>query len=179
MITQKQKSGFSLVEILVVLAVLGIMLPAFFSLVFSVLRQQVKLQYMSRVKREGDAAFALMREVARDRSVRLTDAPSGAGICETAGTSANTVYFYDETGNWITFILQNNQIVAQRNTGSETLTSSNVTVSGLTVSCVRKARYAAPLVSMSFTVSSENVGRSEAKASLPYRTSVVMRSYVP
>jgi prepilin-type N-terminal cleavage/methylation domain-containing protein len=61
------KKGYSLVEVLIVITLIGIILPGVFSIVTVILRQQLVIYELSTIKREGDAVSYLIKDkITRD-----------------------------------------------------------------------------------------------------------------
>ena len=65
------KKAFTLIETIVVIAVIGITLPVIFTIILALMREQVKIYRMSQVKREGDYAINLMENTIRNKAVTI------------------------------------------------------------------------------------------------------------
>lgn len=182
-----KKSGFTFIELIVVVAVIGIALPALFTIVFGVMRAQLKVLRLSEVKRQGDFALSTMSTNIKNYAISVHSAVTPAPvnqICITPGISPTpAVYFRDKYNNsyWFGYSLQNGRIAsASANPAIPTpgyITSSKVTVTDLSIKCVRSGGYALPNISIGFTVSYAGTNtRTEETATLYYQTSVKLRN---
>lgn len=72
---QFRNRGFTLVEVVIVLAIIGIMLPIVFSVMFTVARQQNKIYRLSEAKTEGDYAMAFIKTYIRNNGDRIFKDP--------------------------------------------------------------------------------------------------------
>ena len=66
---KKFNKGFTLIETIVVIAVIGLTLPVLFATILTLMRQQIKIYRLSQVKREGDYIINLMENTIRNRAV--------------------------------------------------------------------------------------------------------------
>ena len=66
-----KKNGFSLLELVLVLAILGIIVPAGFSIFMSSIRAQLKVSLLQEVKRNGDTALSVMENLIKSRTCCL------------------------------------------------------------------------------------------------------------
>jgi len=65
------KKSFTLIETIVVIAVIGLTLPVLFATILTLMRQQIKIYRLSQVKREGDYIINLMENTIRNRAVTV------------------------------------------------------------------------------------------------------------
>jgi len=61
-----RNSAFTLVEIIIVLAIIGVLLPIVFSILFTITRQQTKIYRLSEAKQQGDFVMAFMKSQIKD-----------------------------------------------------------------------------------------------------------------
>ena len=164
------------------MAVIALILPALFSIVFAILKEQIKLYKITDVKRQGDYALSIMENGVRNVAKEIYTAPLPGGVlmCNTttASPQANP-YFYDDQGNWFRYYLNGNSLARETSTtGSTNITSGSVTISGLSVSCTRSATFSPPIISISYTVTANPVStRTEERAQMTYQTRIQMRTY--
>ncbi len=176
----KVKKSFTLIEVIVVIGAISIVLPALFGIIFSLLRQQIKLYRLSEVKRQGDYALSLMENTIRNYGAAIYDDPvAGPERCNTAGDSNLTVnYFKDNSNYWFRYVLSSGRIASQSEIlgASVDLTSTSVTISNLSITCSRTATYSSPVVTIQFQVNSGSGTRQEEKAQLSYVTRIKMKN---
>lgn len=177
----KHSKSFTLIEVIVVIGTIIIVLPALFSIIFSLLRQQVKIYQLSEIKRQGDYALSIIESTIRMSAISIYDQPvAGVETCATAGAVDQTVnYFRDESNNWFRYVLTSNKISSESSipNASSDLTTSRVTISNLVVRCSRTARYSTPVIEMQFTVTAGSASSlSEERAHMTYRTRIKLRN---
>lgn len=181
------KKSFTLIETIVVIAVIGLMLPALFSLIFSTLQEQAKINRLSEVKKQGDSATTVIENVIRGNAVKVySDQLLSQEQCKTAGsfwdqTASNLLYFKDKDGHWFRFYSNSDGRIASESSilsTTNTITSSKVNIDNFLIGCTRRAASSAPMVKLSFTLTYNPVStRVEENASLPYRTNILLRNY--
>lgn len=74
------KKGFTLLEMLVVVSITGLLMPAFFAIVYSLFRQQIQLVNLQKVKEGGDFAMRIMTNTIRNNAVTIDTTCTGASI---------------------------------------------------------------------------------------------------
>lgn len=180
-VNTKKKKGFTLVEIIVVIAVIGVIIPALFAIIFAILREQIKIYQLSEVKRQGDFALTLMEGAIRNSAYSIYDQGTGGNpLCDDAGDSDPAAYFRDTYDNWFRFYLSGTKLISDSAVvnASGDITNDRVTISGFSITCEKKASFTQPLVNIEFTVTAGNgATRQEERASMTYRTKVRLRAY--
>lgn len=89
-------AGFTLVEVIVVIAIVGMMLPIIFSIITTVARQQSKIYRISEAKQQGDFALAYIKNYIRNTGDRIyllrNDETNefAVEVCNTIETPGNT-----------------------------------------------------------------------------------------
>lgn len=121
----KLTRGFSLVEILVAVSVLGIFSVAVSQVFFTILRTQSRTEIIQDVKQSGDYAFSVMETAIRNAKVvsfpPCDDSDSASNIHITNPDDSETIFSCDASGK----ITVDDVVSAQL----RDLTDSNVTVS--------------------------------------------------
>lgn len=175
-----KKNGFSLLELVLVLAILGIIVPAGFSIFMSSIRAQLKVSLLQEVKRNGDTALSVMENLIKSRTQSLQQL-DGTPICNAAGTtySAGDVYFVDPEANRFRFHMSGDQIASDSSAiGSSFLTNAKVSVTDFTLTCEKSSSFTPPIISVGYTVSqASDTTRAEEQATLNYLTKVRLRTY--
>lgn len=67
----KKRFGFTIIEIIIVVAVVGITLPAIFTIIFNLLRLNLQLSQLQRVKEVGDYVSNTMISTVRRNAFRI------------------------------------------------------------------------------------------------------------
>ena len=184
----RQKKCFTLIEMIVVIATIGLVLPALFAIIFSILQQQVKIQRLSIVKREGDYVLNVMENTIRNygESIHSATPPTESNkICQSSSLG-NASYFKDKFGNWFRFYLNTTNSISSESSvlnnglpGSVSLNSSQTKITNFSIQCYRTSLYSPPVVNISFTIEYNTTSlRVEEKVTpLTYQTKVKLRSY--
>lgn len=181
------RKAFTLIETIVVVAVIGLTLPVLFAIIFTLIRQQVKIYRLSQIKREGDYVINLMENTIRNKAVTIYSTsvlpPDDANIvCNTVGGSQSNPYFLDENKLFFNYELSGNKIVFNSAIPVD-LTSSKIKVSLFSISCSSGSAYSPPSVSLNFDieycndVACSQSPRPEERASMHYQTRIKLRSH--
>lgn len=176
-----KRNGFTLIEAIVVIAVIGMIIPAIFSIIFAILQQELKIYQLSEVKRQGDYALSVMESTIKNYAISVNDSPTGGNeLCANTGESGTADYFRDENANWFRFSVNSNKIASSSSIVNATadITKSNVQVTDFVLTCSKPNGAAPALINMEFTVSAGSTStRQEEKASITYRTKIKLRNY--
>lgn len=173
----RSKKGFTLIELVIVLGVLGVLLPAIFAIFIAHVRAQTKVLVLQEVKRNGDAVLNSITTLIK-ADARGLENQAGTPICAVAGsTSVDDVYFTDVYDSRFMFHEVSGRIASESATTAY-LTSDKVNVTNFALTCQRDSQFTAPLITVSFTVSqAATTTRAEESASLTYQTKVRLRNY--
>lgn len=185
----KIKKGFTFIEIIVVMAVIGLVLPALFAIIFSVLKQQNKIYHLSEVKRQGDGVLNSVENTVRNYAVKIySDSSMTTPQCSTASSSYSNSSFYiqDKYGNRIKYYIDSNAHFASDSAllskglvpDVYLLTSDKVAVSNFSISCYRRGAFSLPVIAISYDLNYLSLSNSpEDAASLHYSTRIGLRNY--
>lgn len=184
------KSGFTLLETMIVIGIISLILPLIFSIVFSITRQQAKVYVLSTVKREGDNALSVIENLIRTNAIGIySDQTLSSKVCTTAsydGGNGSSFYFSDKDGNWFNFktttdtgllkIASNSSVL---NSVIDLTSTKNTQISLFNISCDQTSSITSPIVSIQFTIAQKQTTstRVEDLASLNYSTKIKLRSY--
>ena len=176
---RKTQRGFTLVEILVVVGILGIIAVVASTIFFTTLRSAGKTKVLTTVKQNGDYALTVMERLIRDSQ-------EVSSSC-TSGMTSITVKRFD--GSEITFscdLTPDRSLIAS--SSGQRLTSSDVKVDKCSFDCSCPAAYAdctsqgtkfyPKTVTIKFTLSQvATTVRPEEEATIDFQTTVSTRNY--
>ena len=165
---RRRRSGFTLIEIIVVVGILGIIMIMGSNLFFSILRGSTKTKILQLVKQNGDYAISVMERMIRNaRSVN----GGGNSITITNPDGRTTAFSCsDLDGNGTNEISSN----------SARLISNEVKVENCSVFSITPGEVGVrpAVVTINFTLSQAAVTtRPEEQASVSFQTTVGLRNY--
>jgi len=180
--------GFTLIETIVVVTIIGLVLPTIFAIVFTVLREQTKVYRLTTVKREGDYALNTISNLIRNDAFSIHSslpAATANQVCKTLETfsSSTGLYFLNDSNQWFGFEFSDNKLSSSSATLSSYLNSNNTIVDNFSIGCQKTADYSSPVVNLSFDIcfktSSGNCNstRPEETANLSYQTRIKLRNF--
>ena len=189
------KKGFTFIETLVVLSVLGLIFPIMFSTLFVILELQLRIFRLTEVKRQGDYIVSFLENSLKDNAYTIYAADT-TEICEAGSVnpfphSGNVGYFQDKYNsifsidyNWPNLTVVPNPIFPAPTFSFPPgqLNSSKVIISSFVMTCQRESIFSAPLVSLNFSIcynlnESCTSSRPEEEVSLNYQTNIKLRTY--
>lgn len=191
MLIIRKKQGFTIAELVIVIGVIAIAVPAVFGIFFSVLRAKAKVQILQEVKRNGDSAINTMKHLIQNNAVAIySDTSLTNEVCSTKGSlgtsssASSPLYFKDSFGNYFYFGIDSNRIASNSAVSPPPLAyliNNKATVSNFILSCNRPANLdtynALPVVSISFTLTKAGAaGRQEERTSLTYSRKIKLRN---
>lgn len=164
--TKKTNRGYTLIEVLIVITILGIIMPAVFSILYVILQQQAKIAEMTEVKRQGDYVMQFMKEkITREASgVRndpdgLSGADAGSNVCNTTTTSSLNSVNGDEfvligkpPNLDFQFTNDGSQVFFDQNGIQTALNDTRVTINNFNMSCSWRSLYTPPMIGFSYEV---------------------------
>ena len=186
----KIKSGFTFLELLVSIGVIGFVLPALFAVIFIIFQQESKLLRLTEVKRQGDTLLTSMENTIRNNTTNIYSDPGLADINEICGISTTglsgpyfQMYFKDKNSQMFGYTLSTGSIASVSANPNINLTSSKVLIDSFNISCSRQSRYSTPSITINFhicyitTAASCISTRPEDKADLTYQTQIGLTNY--
>ena len=165
-----KKKGFTLIEMLVSVAILGTVGLISTQIFFTTLRGAGKADIIREVKQNGDYALTVIERMIRNAS-------GVTSVCD--GTTANSLTIKNLDGNETSFQLSGGQIasVSATLTGNGTLTGNKVAVNNLAFICLRTPGKP-DVVNISFSVSQAGAGAGpEEISAMNFQTTVSLRTY--
>jgi len=181
----KRRSSFTLMETLVAVAIIALMTPAMFGMIYGVIRAQVRIYQLKVAKREGDYFLTIMENRLRnDVMVVNGDTPDGE-VCTSlvpSYSSPSIIYFTDRDGDSLSFALDSasKRIKMTTTAGDSYLTSDAVSVSPIDnvfFSCEKKGDYLGSLVRVQFTIQYNRTNNLSKPVLMNYQTWVLIRRY--
>lgn len=190
--------GFTFIEMVVVIGVIGFALPALFAIIFSIARAQTKVQHLTEVKKQADSAIDAIKTTIREDTdgIFVNDINNvGSKISAECGrigvNNGSDIYFHTSDGEYIQFYAASGQLVKKIEGATEQpLTSNKVKVfngdpddanssAEIELSCQQDAVSSSPLVKIHFWAAYQGSTistRSEDKAQLEYTIQAKIRS---
>jgi len=173
----KHQKGFTLLEILITLSLLGILMVVSSQMFLSILKGSTKSRVLTRVKQEGDFALGVMEQMIRN--ARIIQENSEGTVCE---ASMSRLRINGADGHWTEFYFDPaNQWIASESSdliGSEArLTSSDVSLQQGRFNCIAGNDSGPDKVAISFTLTQASGERVEETASVGFQATVFLRNY--
>lgn len=169
--------GFSLLEILAVLSILGIILPATFSVVMVILRQQLAVYELVSVKQEGDNILLAIKEKIRSEALTIKN-QTDIEVCNSKNSSyappALTNFKIFSQNSSFNFALNSNALEVKEGSNSTKLHSNAVTVTSFTISCFKKTNESDTIIAVNFTVKINRSTFDPPVPSLNYQTNIAI-----
>jgi len=169
------KVGFTLIEVLMIVLLLGVVLAVGSNLFFSILKGGSKAEILKEVKQNGDYAIAVMERMTRNASeavccfdLSCLDQRTGeeVGYLQITNSDRRTTTFFLESSEEVLKIASNSGVY---------LTSKNVNASSGGFVCEGETP---EVITISFTLSQKGTPlRVEEKATQNFQTTVSLRTY--
>ncbi|OGK12017.1 hypothetical protein A2954_00225 [Candidatus Roizmanbacteria bacterium RIFCSPLOWO2_01_FULL_37_12] len=194
------KKGFTFVETLVVISIFSLILPIILSILFIILQQQLRINSLTEVKRQGDFIADYLQNTISDNAYTIYDT-NGTEICEVNSIDSYphfsspmpSILFRDKFNSEfsINYSAPNLSIdyssppVAPAPTlafAQGQLNSPKVIIDTFSISCNRQSSFSAPLVSLNFRIcynisGSCSFSDPQKVVSLDYQTNIKLRSF--
>lgn len=199
------KKSFTFIEMVVVISIMLLIIPALFSVIFTILREQARVIKLAIVKREGDYLLNSMANIIRNEAISIHSfkPPSEENlICNTVynfSTTSAALYFKNKEGGWFGYnqdvsnltslSAQLVQTSALEPTPSPSptpiqyvLNSLNTKVRNFTIGCKTNYAYGFPLVNISFDICFKtalgycDTPKPEENVNLHYETKIKLRN---
>lgn len=175
--------GFTLIETVVVVAVVGLVLPAIFTVIFVLIGQQTKINRLSEVKKQGDYVLNSISVLIKNNAVSIHSGIPTAGNekCLNDGSSygpVSSLYFLDKKNDRFRIWRNGDKISSASAITTSDLTTTKVTISNFLIGCEKNTLFSPATVSLSFFVSYNTTStRPEETASLFYQTLIFLRNH--
>lgn len=187
-----KRDGYTLIEVLIVITMLGIIMPAVFSILYVILQQQAKITEMTEVKRQGDYIMQFMKEkISREAAGIMSDPDGLAGptpatnVCNSSSpqfsSSAGTTFVFDGGAAFDDFQFSqdlNARINYQQGLVQSALNDTRVRVENVQIACAWKSSYSSPMIAFSYevTYNRPTVDNELGITKMYYRSRVKLRT---
>ncbi len=163
----RKPKGFTLIELMVVMAVTIFVGGIIGSILFSSLRGTNKSNALTTVRQNGNFALIQMTKMIRD--AKKLNSPC---------TISDTINFSSFSGGDTVFIcdLSNPQGPTISSNGASLLDQNAVSVSSCAFTCTQNSESDYPTIGISFTLGTLTSQAQEKTVSIPFQTSVTMRN---
>lgn len=199
------KKSFTFIEMVVVISIMLLIIPALFSVIFTILREQVRVIKFAIVKREGDYLLNSMANLIKNEaiSVHSFKPPSEENlICNTVynySTTSAALYFKNKDGGWFGYNQDISNLASLSAQPIPTsfpgltpspspapfqyvLNSLNTKVRNFTIGCKTNYAYGFPLINISFDICYKtslgycDTPKPEENVNLHYETKIKLRN---
>src|SRR3989338_359983 len=156
---KNQMSGFTLLEVLIVVIVVALIIPMMASLFIVNIQSFARVKILQQVKSNGDLVMDIVEQrIRNDVWAIYSNSSATDEVCSTRigiNTPASyngQPYFRDSDQN-IFYIADNNGVMEFTDSGTtNALTNNQVEVDTLTISCSRSSNFADPLINITFSL---------------------------
>lgn len=189
-----QKHGFTLIEIVVVIGIIGLLIPIFFNIIFTILREQVKIVRLVEVKNQGDFVMATLKTTIQNNAVIIASDNTLSSLVQKCNdsppfprtyipTSSANFYLGDSKNNWFKFDASTgNKIASNSALTNADLTTSKVRVENFIITCTRTDYFTTPTINIQYDIcynkntACSTVDRPEESAVLHYQSRIKLRN---
>lgn len=155
--------GFTFIEMVIVIAIIGIALPTLYAIFFLILQQQIKTSRLVEVKRQGGFVINTVESLIQRNAVSIhsgTPPTDSNRVCVPPSPSSypsgsGTLYFRDKLNNYFYFDTPGSpSLIASESSitnASANITSSKVIVNTFSSRCsISNQGYSSPVIIYSF-----------------------------
>lgn len=168
---------------MIVMGIIALMIPAIFTMVFAVVRQEAKVYALNTAKSQGDLVLNNMKFNIRNYALTVHSAYPATDlnrICNTSSstpTAQNPLVLRDREGNSFYYSVTSGAIASNSSklASPASLTNSKVQINNLSFSCNTPSQFSSPIITVSYTVDYVSAA-GQASASLPYQTKIKLRN---
>jgi prepilin-type N-terminal cleavage/methylation domain-containing protein len=187
-------NGFTLIETIIVLTIFALVLPAVFSIITAIVRQQADIYKLTEMKRQGDYALNLIKKVLRE-DIDKVYTKNGGSYTEICGQNGQHYDFFETTNNGNDFymtkknksnkyvqfkLIQHTNISSlqykDENNTTSTITNNNVSIPYFYINCFQKNEFYKTIISIQFAVIYRNKSNNQVKLNpLTYQTKIKLK----
>ena len=170
----KKQKGFTIIEIIVVIGILGIIAAVGTNMFFTVISGSTKSKNLTTVKQNGEYALSVMERMIRNSSDVITN--TDGQICESGMTKIKIINSDKEETEFAFIDIDGNSYIASN---SSRMTSDQVKVTSGVFNCSSTGDFNPKTIVIDFTLD-QNISptpRIEEEATMDFRMTVGIRNY--
>lgn len=165
----KDSKGFTLIELITVIAILGVIATIVVGVITITLRGTKKSDLLDSARQNGDTALSQI--VKNIRYAKSLDSPTSC----VGGTTVDSIMVTSINDDKTTYACVNNMITANN---ESLLDASVLSVANCSFVCSQSATGNPPTITIKYTLTPKNpTNFVETNFTLPFQTSVTMRNY--
>ena len=183
------KKSFTLVELIVSVAIIGLMLPTVFNIFFIMIRQQLVLISYQLMKQQGDSVQRNIKNILQTRAASITDSTNtNTDVCPPPTTptpdyvpdlyirdrSKNIIHYFPITRDGAGTVASYSADIISGANKTYYLSSKDISISNFSYTCSKVNEFSPPQVAVRFTI---NKSVSFKDVTLPYSFTVKLRNY--
>jgi prepilin-type N-terminal cleavage/methylation domain-containing protein len=96
---QVKKSGFTIIEMVVVISIMGLILPVFFTIIYTLIKQQTQILVLQRIKENGDFASRRVVSLVLNNAVSIDASCTSSELQDYLQNAESKICFEDSFGN--------------------------------------------------------------------------------
>jgi len=169
------KSGFTLIELIVVIAILVVISTISLNILITILRGSLKAEITKDVKQSGDYALNILTRMIRNaHSIESTCSGSSTSITIKNPDGGQSQFLCDLTNNYVS----STSAHLSPTPVPQPLTGQDFTLSNCSFNC-QQTTGNPPVITVDFTLgkNTETFTRAEEKIEIDFHTKVALRSY--
>jgi len=172
----RNKNGFTLIELIVVIGVLGVVSIIFLSTIVNTLRGTNKANITGTVRQNGNYALGQIARTIRTAATVTT--PSLPCNASSSPTSSTTLSVVSASGSSATYVCTASPSANIMFNGNPLLDANSVTVTNCTFTCSQESSSDNPVVTIDFTLQGVSASKFAEQVVPPieFKTSVILQN---
>lgn len=177
-------SGFTLIEVVIVIFIIGLFLTTLFSMFFLIIKSQARLVYLNEVKKNGDYLLNYLKYFLKNDVVKISSIGYNQEDCNF--NDKDKIYTISKSNSGHSFFLNSNNAIQENAIDvdgvyvpQETfpLNSFKTRIKNLKFSCSQNNIHAPPLITVGFSIEYNYNNTIFESISLNYRTNIKLTNY--
>jgi prepilin-type N-terminal cleavage/methylation domain-containing protein len=171
-----KRSGFTIIEMVVVISIIALILPVFFSIVYTLIKQQTQILVLQRIKESGDFASQRVVSLIKNNAVSIDTNCSSVELQAYIQGASAVMCFEDRFGNPFTIYIdeQSKMASASALTG-EVILIGNSTDFPLTVTDANFTESSPESIKLNFKVNFIPTTADLVPQNIVYRNYIYLR----